>query len=983
MLKKIYLDETRLLLEVVVEWLVGQVRLSETGARSLDHLLLVMPTRQAGRRLRLALAEALGGCIPPQIRQPYSLLLPQDEAQVASAAELLAVTGRVLQEAEVAHYPMLLPLSLAERGRSFSWGVGVARQLMEVWQILAEDGLLMGDAAARIEAGALEGEIPPEEETRWQSLAQLEERVIAELTARGLKHPSLVRREAVESPWLPEGVEQVVLPALIDAQPAFYRALEALRERQGVEVVVLVHAPEGEAELYDVWGRPLPERWQPEVAPAIEFPEERCILTANSTEQAAAAAEIVAEVGSEEELPALGLADEELFSQLQAALLRQRRELHNPAAMPLLGSSLGKIVMQVLQLLSRPDYSVAAAWLRSADTWRFLQQRLGFDESAHMRVLGSLDKVRQSHLPQSLAELHRFSGIEDEWRELHRSVGVLRELVEAGSEGLAGRLRHFLAELFKPRPLDEELPEDRELRAAAEALDEVLRLFESEKLRGVIGSEQEEAELLAVLLQQATYSLEPQDPETILTDGWLELPWSGAAELIICGMNEESVPEAVVGHAFLPDGLRRALGLSDNERRLARDATLLRGLLRSRQPGSVTLLLERMNDRGDVRKPSRLLFMCGENDRLLAARAARLYQDADRPAMGHRWALPEQWRLRLPWPVVAGEAVPAEWPTVELPKSVSVTALSLYLESPFRFFLRYLLKMEESGDRQREMDSLIFGEVMHQVLQQFGESHGGVAESSDAGEVEAYLGELLKRELEERFGRNPSLVLRMQGETLRQRLGYFAVEHAGLMAAGWRSVATEESFEKEYAGVKVRGKVDRVDYHPELGYRVIDYKTWERKRGDEALFFKKKKEVAEMERLGYPLFEIDGGKGKKQPVAWRDLQLVLYRDFWQTRMAAAGGGALPIECGYFVLGSSRDETAIEMWSLESCLQEADATIKRALAGIKGGVFWPPLEMRGEYGRLFPDEMERGIAPQWVAEQERRLAALGVAAGGEA
>lgn len=982
-MKKTFLDEKCLLLEAVSEWLQGEIRVSETGAQSLDHLLVVTPTRQAGRRLRMALAGRLGGCIPPHIRQPAHLLKADETVREATVAELLAVVAKVVQGVDASDYPMLLPQSLDKKQQSFSWGLGIARQLQEVWHILAEGGLLMQDVAQQINAGELEAEVPVEEEQRWKSLALFEERVLEHLEQAELKHPAVARREAIGSPNLPTGVEQVVLPSLTDAQPAFYRALEAaLRKEPQLEVAVLIHAPESEADLYDEWGRPQPERWRPEVAPAIEFAEESCIMAANSTELAAAAAGILAGAGSNEELPAIGLADEELFEHLQAALLTRKQELHNPAGMGLMNSSLGKIVAQALELIREPGYRAVAAWLRSADAWRFLQQRLGVGESDYALLLQNLDEVHQKHLPQNLDELHHFSGVEPEWQLLQRSIAVLQDLTAGSDGGLSGRLRYFLAELFKPRPLDEGRPEDRELAAAAAALDQVLQMFESAELAGLLSSKAEETELLEILLQQAIYSLEPVNPETILTDGWLELPWNESAELVICGMNEGSVPEAVVGHAFLPDKLRRALGLSDNERRAARDANLLLGLLRSRQQGAVTLLLERMNNRGDVRKPSRLLFMCGNDDSVLAARARRLYRDSDRPASGRVWTLPDEWRLRLPWPVSGEEAGPEGWPVASLPDRVGVTALSTYLQSPFSFYLRYVLKMSASDDRQREMDNLLFGKVMHEILQAFGNSDQSLRDSSDAGRIEERLTELLREKMHLRFGNDPALVLRLQEETLRQRLANFAVEHARLIAEGWRIVANEKKFVQTFEEITVSGIIDRIDHHPELGYRIIDYKTWEKKQGSEAVFFTKGTAVAQMEELGYPVFVLPESRKKPRKAVWRDLQLVLYRELWLTELAKEEQQQLPVECGYFVLGSSSNETGLELWSLEPYLPEAQATIQRVMAGIKSGLFWPPLELVREYRELFPDDLEKGIDPLWVEDQKRRLQAMGIAAGGE-
>lgn len=61
----------------------------------------------------------------------------------------------------------------------------MARQLEEVWQILAEDGLLMGDVVARLGSDKLTGDLAEVmaggEGERWESMARLEGRIIEEL----------------------------------------------------------------------------------------------------------------------------------------------------------------------------------------------------------------------------------------------------------------------------------------------------------------------------------------------------------------------------------------------------------------------------------------------------------------------------------------------------------------------------------------------------------------------------------------------------------------------------------------------------------------------------------------------------------------------------------------------------------------------------------------------------------------------------------
>ena len=84
-MERIFLDNTKPLVSAVTEWLAAQMRVTPGGVKSLSHLLVIVPTRQAGRRLRLALAEQSGGCLPPLIRLPAQVIIPAREPDIPAA----------------------------------------------------------------------------------------------------------------------------------------------------------------------------------------------------------------------------------------------------------------------------------------------------------------------------------------------------------------------------------------------------------------------------------------------------------------------------------------------------------------------------------------------------------------------------------------------------------------------------------------------------------------------------------------------------------------------------------------------------------------------------------------------------------------------------------------------------------------------------------------------------------------------------------
>ena len=100
-----YLNPSRKLVDETVDWLCGggpfrsRIRETAEGARSLAHILVIVPTAQSARNLRFALArrsaEDRGAILPPRIEMANALLEPRD-VRTATEAEELAAMAEVL-----------------------------------------------------------------------------------------------------------------------------------------------------------------------------------------------------------------------------------------------------------------------------------------------------------------------------------------------------------------------------------------------------------------------------------------------------------------------------------------------------------------------------------------------------------------------------------------------------------------------------------------------------------------------------------------------------------------------------------------------------------------------------------------------------------------------------------------------------------------------------------------------------------------------
>ena len=976
-MERCFLDPQKPLVFAATEWLTAQTRVTSGGVKSLAHLLVIVPTRQAGRRLRLALAEQTGGCLPPLVRLPAQVIAPAREpaAPAATPAEAVGLLSRLLLDLDLKAFPNLFPEKGHPREQSFPWALGVARQLNDLWAILQENALTMGDVAAQIET-LLSGEDLDIEVARWQDLARLEALFFAALRTRGRTPAPLARQQAVADPRLPEAVERIVLPALADAQPALYPVLEKLSAHAAL--TVLIHADPSQDARFDAWGRPEPLQWLGDRAPVLPLADGQIALASNSADQARLAAEAFAAIPQDEALPSLGMADDALFNELQSAFLVKGLQLHNPAAYPLAASSLGRLIQQLEQLCRLPRFAALAAFLREADVMRWLESRLAAGPDAYASVLSSLDELQNAHLPQTLEAARRFceasradaAQAQDArdaaacgtWEALLKVLYEVHALLDPRGRPHLEHLTGMLQTLFAGRTLGEKTPGDRELAAAAEATLAVFETLSSTLLSDAL-DEAQRALLFEALLSAATYPLEPESADALLTEGWLELPWSPARELVITGFNEGSVPDAVVGHAFLPDRLRQGLGLTSNERRTARDTYLLQALLSSRPPNAVRLTLERVSSRNDVRKPSRLLFLCDETT--LTTRAKKLFRDAECSAAGHHRTLPEAWRLALPCP-----ATP--------PDRLSVTAFKSYLECPFTFFLRHILRMEACDDRMAELDAMAFGNLCHNALEAFGRA--GCKEATDAAVIADYLQGEVWRIVRRQYGDTLPAILRLQASAACRRLAFFATRQARLRAEGWQIVATERPLSMTERGLTVRGRADRLDYHASSDtWRIIDYKTWDKlgkNDGIDRFVSSTKAEVESAARRGLAPFTFAG-----KPSVWADLQLPLYL------LMAQAGGVVPagakVECGYFVLGETEAETVCKAWDFVAVRDDAVTAVRRVIDCVRSGIHWPPSPKgiwERDYGSLFLEHPEQSLSLGWIRDQESRLAKGGASCG---
>lgn len=884
------------------------------GALDLSDRMIIVPTRQAGRRLREALAvraaEHGGAVLAPRVLVPEQILdlaMPQGTV-VATRAQVVMAWVEALRAAALDELRAVFPIDPPDRG--FAWALRLANEMTRLQAALAEGGLRFAAVATKAGAGF-------EEPRRWEQLAQLERAVDARLAAQAVVVPQAAMIAAAGAPAdPPEGIRRVTLLAVADPLPAALRVLEKWSQEVPVEVVVF--GPADGAALFDEWGRPRPELWR-ERRLELEPFARRVQLCADPAAQAARIAERLAATSDRVGLIGAGAADPEVLPLLAGELRAAGVDCHLPEGRSLQRHALAGLIGALRAAVRDDDWPSAAVLARRSEVLGYLEDCAGANGGfSGARFLAGLDALHADHLPPTLVEAgHHAGGFESRHPGIGAALDALAGLIaELRTGAFPAAWMVVLGRLHAGREFDMTRAEDRAFVETAEAW----RAAAGEVAAAMAGRVKgEEACELALQLFGTGRIFDEKPAGAVELDGWLELVFRDEPVLLVAGLNDGCAPEAVSGHAFLPESLRERLGLKTNAQRFARDAWQLAALAACRVSGGrLEVFLGKTSVAGDPLRPSRLLFQCADTE--LPVRVRALFREL--PPAGGNLAWSRAWRWRVPW--------------VGVTERLKVTGFRDYLACPFRFYLKHRLKMEPVDAAKRELDARDFGTLVHRVLERLGQETAW-RDCTDGEELARAFDGALTAVTTARFGAELSLPLLVQVESARQRLAAVARLQAQERAAGWVVDRTEWKLPAGrlvVGGIELSGTIDRIERHEATGcWRVLDYKTSESAKAPAKAHLRPDRAGAAW--LGAARVDL-GGK----PHRWTDLQLPLYR--W-----ALGElfGAKDVAVGYFNLPKAVTETAVAVWEdFDDNLQESALRCAEAVgAGVKAGRHWPPVE----------------------------------------
>jgi ATP-dependent helicase/nuclease subunit B len=626
----------------------------------------------------------------------------------------------------------------------------------------------------------------------------------------------------------------------------------------------------------------------------------------------------------------IGIPDESLAPSLDRKLRQHGLSTRFVGGRTLGSSGPVQLLRAVAAYLSAGDFPSFAALVRHPDLFDWLSKCLESKQPATEAASSPLPSPLSADAPASSASqytLDLLGQLDTYYNERLPSDFDLGQITISGNRIVASmtRLTKSLLEplLARPAPVGRWLAPLRELLGKVygqaelhcdNPADRPTRDAFNQLARSLEQLENVPAELVPVLSASETISLAleklasvpvppPRDPAAIEMLGWLELPQDDAPVLIVTSYNEGLVPSYIDADLFLPEPICRELGVEDNDRRYARDAYATSVLLHARE--QVKFIVARRNVGGDPLTPSRLLFAADRET--VARRALRIFSEENEslPASVPPCALPAQSRLPIP---------PAEAPA-EPRERFSVSSFKSYLECPYRYYLRHVLRLVDLSDKAQELEANHFGSLLHDVLDELGrdESMRGV---DSPEQIEAFLGDQLSQKAKQRFHSRNRGAIAVQLEQLRKRLEHFARWQAERVRGGWVIEHVEKSLEARWEvdgrPVILHGRVDRIDIHQASGEAMVfDYKSGDSASTPEQAHRRRKQD-------------------------WIDLQLPLYR-----HLAAAAGIQGEARLGYIAL--PKDVTKIghlpAQWSVAE-LSEADETARWIIRQVRANCFEP-------------------------------------------
>jgi len=303
--------------------------------------------------------------------------------------------------------------------------------------------------------------------------------------------------------------------------------------------------------------------------------------------------------------------------------------------------------------------------------------------------------------------------------------------------------------------------------------------------------------------------------------------WRAFDAVLLLGCDADHLPGAVDGGRWFNDAVRGSLNLPTRATRATRLHDDLRALLALNDCVLATWQKDRNGEQG-LLSPY-LQILRDEQEREsggdLSEKQLHAYLAAEE---AHGVDLAQAAR---PAPAMSPEVVPA---------TVSVSGYNSLVACPYQFYARHILRLNELDEVQETIEKRDYGERVHEILQRFHERYPQVSGHATE-EMEIALHQISEEVFADLLAQDFAAGAWL-ARWFRSLPAYLEWQ-AGNEVQGWRYAEAESMFDWQLDGVRLRGRIDRLDVRqeekrvlregrceaagnpPAYSLRVLDYKT--------------------------------------------------------------------------------------------------------------------------------------------------------------
>lgn len=946
-------------LSSLVEELIAQ-GLNSSNTLDLSDSIVILPGARAGRRLlellTSACQEASIRFSPPRFLTPNNFLdwlasealpaglnsLPEDHPQsLASDTDILVAWYRVLSELS----PEVRSLIIAkELEGSLLWSD--AAVFANLQRELAGGGYSFQDVAARLSDSQ-----SPSVGQQWSLLADLEQLVEGQLASLNLITQLEILKKLRSNVQIPI-TRRCIVAAVVDAQPIFFSILS----RISPSPEIYCFASSQDAELFDTLGALKIDAWAKASLPILD--SQISSLATPRLEAQSVALKLhaqylkITDTKSDEPLGNLAsayticAADQGFMPILGAELQRWRISAHFNPGWSLADSPPLQLISTIAEYLSGRTFVSFSQLIRHSEFVRYLSNIQPYHGFNYERFLLSLDTYISETIPLTTNRHITNLQIESVIATINNLLDEISSVINHTVSEWCVKIELIIKELFKQSDIQIKIPSQRHVAETYISFFELLRaLYNSQSATNHKINFSEFSALLHYAAKSISFTPYHNEQDSIEIVGWLDILLDDAPNAIVTALHEGAIPEMMTSNELLPNSIKYQLGLPSNESRLARDVYIALASLKSKT--SLNFSFHRQSlDHAPLQPSTLLLRPDGSSPKAPSNEGitdnsvnyplwARVRKLLDLPSLRSNAlsnssfsTLPaEDMQIEVVHSLLAdkqftSDSAPAfirpvaiPTPIKDAPEKLSPSAITAYLQCPYRFYLAYVLNLKEESDSNNEIPSHIVGTIIHKVLE-------GLP-SENIFDLESVKKKILISwydAIDQHFGeatRNIIELLKAEGAKRLERVISWLHQQR---EDGWIRHGAEHKLSlgpsTETHGFIINGRVDAIEYNPTAQKAlIIDYKLRERSENPTSAL--------------------------KQDGRWHSLTLPIYYHLALKSLSEAFPDLTSLEVAYLNLGPEQAyELKFAKWSEEE-LESAWTLTLEILGKIRNKQFWPP------------------------------------------